>query len=58
MGSCVELSKKGDALSLYIKDAKTSLEAYIFNGCPIGPDTKAATERVRRLFLAMVIKVG
>ena len=33
-------SKKGDALSLYIKDAKTR----IFNGSHIGPDTKAAWE--------------
>ena len=33
-------SKKGDVLSLYIKDAKTR----IFNGSHIGPDTKAAWE--------------
>ena len=47
-------TKKGDALSLCIKDAKTRKQ--IFNGCHIGPDTKAATECLRRLFLAMVIK--
>ena len=46
---------KGDAVSLYIKDAKTRKQ--IFNGCHIGPNTKATTERVRRLFLAMAIKL-
>ena len=37
-------SKNGDALSLYIKDAKTRKQ--IINGCHIG---LAATERLQRL---------
>ena len=42
-------SKNGDALSLYIKDAKTRKQ--IINGCHIGPagNHKVETERLQRL---------
>ena len=55
-------AKNGDALSLYIKDAKTTKQSEIINGCHIGPTgnhvgrVTNACKDCAKVFLARIIK--